>query len=281
MNYCTLNNGIQIPMLGFGTYRIKDSLECEHTISEAVNCGYRLFDTAQYYGNEEAIGIGIKKCSINREDLFITTKVWFRNYEHGSCLASVENSMKKMGLNYIDMVLLHWPFGNVYSAWRDLEYLYKEEKIRAIGVSNFSPDRLIDLINFNEVIPAVNQIETNLLCQGSEDHKWMERYHVTHQAYAPLGHGHTSAFLSIPELMAIADAHGKSAAQITLKFFVQNGISVIPKSVHANRIRDNIDIFDFSLSSEEQNVLRKLDTGIPMIGNSKDPQKVEVAMTWT
>lgn len=277
MNTITLNNGIQMPMLGFGTFLIGGA-ECEESVLTALHSGYRMIDTAEAYGNEEAVGNGIVKSGIPREELFIVTKVNFRSYENTR--ETVEASLKKLKTSYLDLVLLHWPFGNYYAAWRELEKLYKEEKIRAIGVSNFAPDRLIDLIEFNEITPAVNQIETHLLCQRRTEHSWMEKYHVRHMAYAPLGQGRKNEMFENPVLMEIAKAHGKTAAQIALRFLMQSGVVIIPKSVHEERIKENFDLFDFELSGDEMDRIAKMDAAAPMIGNPEDPAMVEAAMKW-
>ena len=277
MNTITLNNDIQMPMLGFGTF-LMGGAECEESVLTALRSGYRMIDTAEAYGNEEAVGNGIVKSGIPREELFIVTKVNFRSYENTR--ETVEASLKKLKTSYLDLVLLHWPFGNYYAAWRELEKLYKEEKIRAIGVSNFAPDRLIDLIEFNEITPAVNQIETHLLCQRRTEHSWMEKYHVRHMAYAPLGQGRKNEMFENPVLVEIAKAHGKTAAQIALRFLMQSGVVIIPKSVHEERIKENFDLFDFELSGDEMDRIAKMDAAAPMIGNPEDPAMVETAMKW-
>ena len=277
MNTITLNNDIQMPMLGFGTF-LMGGAECEESVLTALRSGYRMIDTAEAYGNEEAVGNGIVKSGIPREELFIVTKVNFRSYENTR--EAVEASLKKLKTSYLDLVLLHWPFGNYYAAWRELEKLYKEEKIRAIGVSNFAPDRLIDLIEFNEITPAVNQIETHLLCQRRTEHSWMEKYHVRHMAYAPLGQGRKNEMFENPVLVEIAKAHGKTAAQIALRFLMQSGVVIIPKSVHEERIKENFDLFDFELSGDEMDRIAKMDAAAPMIGNPEDPAMVETAMKW-
>lgn len=277
MNTITLNNYIQMPMLGFGTFLIGGA-ECEESVVTALRSGYRMIDTAEAYGNEEAVGNGIVKSGIPREELFIVTKVNFRSYENTR--ETVEASLKKLKTSYLDLVLLHWPFGNYYAAWRELEKLYKEEKIRAIGVSNFDPDRLIDLIEFNEITPAANQIETHLLCQRRTEHSWMEKYHVRHMAYAPLGQGRKNEMFENPVLVEIAKAHGKTAAQIALRFLMQSGVVIIPKSVHEERIKENFDLFDFELSGDEMDRIAKMDAAAPMIGNPEDPAMVEAAMKW-
>lgn len=279
MNTITLNNGVKMPTLGFGTYQITGE-ECEKAVISAIKAGYRLIDTAQAYGNEVAIGKAIKNCDVTRADLFITTKVWFHNYETGDCKKSVLESMEKLGVTYLDMVLLHWPFGNTYAAWRDLEELYEEGKIRAIGISNFDSDRMIDFIKFNKIAPALNQIETHLFSQRTEEHKWLEKYEVAHQGYAPLGQGLANEIFTMQAVQNAAAAHGKTPAQIILRFLVQSGVSVIPKSVHTQRMQENINIFDFELTEEEMAELRTLDTGKPMIGNAQNPELVEFAMTW-
>lgn len=277
MNTITLNNDIQMPMLGFDTF-LMGGAECEESVLTALRSGYRMLDTAEAYGNEEAVGNGIVKSGIPREELFIVTKVNFRSYENTR--ETVEASLKKLKTSYLDLVLLHWPFGNYYAAWRELEKLYKEEKIRAIGVSNFAPDRLIDLIEFNEITPAVNQIETHLLCQRRTEHSWMEKYHVRHMAYAPLGQGRKNEMFENPVLVEIAKAHGKTAAQIALRFLMQSGVVIIPKSVHEERIKENFDRFDFELSGDEMDRIAKMDAAAPMIGNPEEPAMVEAAMKW-
>lgn len=279
-----LNNGVEMPMLGFGTYQVTDPEECKNSVLTAIRAGYRLIDTAVAYGNEAAVGSGIKAALdegiVKREDLFITTKMWFRAYETEDCRNAMEESLRKLGLDYIDMVLLHWPFGNVYAAWRVLEEYYKAGKIRAIGVSNMEADRLIDLITFNKVKPALNQIETHLYCQRQEEKVWLQKYDVAHQAYAPLGQGHANEMFSEQAVKEIAAKYGKTPAQVLLRFLIQSDVAVIPKSVHAERITENIDVFDFELTADEMNVLKKLDKASPMIGRPEEPDKVEFAMTW-
>ena len=279
-----LNNGVEMPMLGFGTYQVTDPEECKNSVLTAIRAGYRLIDTAVAYGNEEAVGAGIKAAIeegiVKREELFITTKMWFRAFETEDCRNAMEESLKKLGLTYIDMVLLHWPYGNVYTAWRVLEEYYEAGKIKAIGVSNMEADRLIDLITFNKVKPALNQIETHLYCQRREEKTWLQKYEVAHQAYAPLGQGRANEMFSEDTVKGIAAKYGKTPAQVLLRFLIQSDVAVIPKSVHEERIRENIDIFDFELTSDDVDALKKLDKAVPMIGNPEDPDKVEFAMTW-
>ena len=280
MEYLTLNNGIKMPLVGFGTFQLTDKNECEKSIVSAIHAGYRMIDTAQAYGNEEYVGNAIKACGVEREELFITTKLWFRNYEKTDAEKSLNDSLMKLQLDYADMVLLHWPYGNVYEAWRTLERFYEAGKIRAIGISNFDPDSMIDLITFNKIKPCINQIETHLFCQRKNERKWMKKYEMAHQAYAPLGQGLVNEMFENETVKRIALNHSKTPAQIALRFLVQNGISVIPKSIHLDRIKENIDIFDFTLNNDEMTDLSLLDTAKPMIGNAKTPETTEFAMTW-
>lgn len=280
MRTITLNNGIEMPLVGFGTYQITDAAECERSAVSAIEAGYRLIDTAQNYGNERSVGAAVRASGIPREELFITSKVWFRNHKSGESRASVLRSLERLGLDYLDLMLIHWPFGDVYAAWRDLESLYHEGILRAIGVSNFSPDRLIDLLNYNEVTPAVNQVETHLYCQQKDAHEWMEKYKVIHQAYAPLGQSRINDMFALPQVQTAAKAHGKTPAQVALRFLIQQRISVIPKSVHPERIRENIDVFDFELTAEEMAALAEVDNAAPMIGTATNPKRVESAKEW-
>ena len=280
MEMMKLNNGVEIPMLGFGTFRLSEPEEGKRSVLEALQAGYRLIDTAQFYGTEALVGEAISEFGIARQDVFLTTKVWFHSYASGVCRESVLESMKNLKTDYLDMVLLHWPFGDTYAAWRDLEALYEEGKIRAIGISNFDPDRMIDFVHFQKVKPALNQVETHLFCQRKEERKWMDKYGISYQAYAPLGQGSANEMFETEAVKKAAAAHGKTPAQIALRFLIQNGISAIPKSVHADRIRENLDVFDFRLTEAEMTELEKLDTRKPMIGNAESPEKVEMAMTW-
>ncbi len=280
MEYLTLNNGVKMPLAGFGTFKIADAAECERNVASAIDAGYRLIDTAQAYGNEEYVGNAVKNCGVARDELFITTKLWFRNFEKADAEKSLNESLKKLQLDYVDMVLLHWPYGNVYEAWRTLERFYEAGKIRAIGISNFDADRMIDLITFNKIKPCVNQIEMHLFCQRKNDRRWLEKYGPAPQAYAPLGQGRANEMFENEVVKEIAAGHGKTPAQIVLRFLVQNGVSVIPKSVHTDRIKENIDIFDFALTAEEMKALSALDTATPMIGTAESPEKTEIAMTW-
>ena len=277
MLYREIAAGISMPMLGLGTFLTAGDA-CERSVAAAIRAGYRLIDTAQAYGNEAQVGRGIKNSGIERRALFIVTKVNFKSYAHAR--EAVENSLRLLDTDYLDLVLLHWPFADYYTAWRELEALHAQEKIRAIGVSNFEPDRLVDLIAYNRVKPAVNQIETHLYCQRQAEHAWEEKYGVAHMAYAPLGQGRANEMFAEPVVREIAAKYGKTPAQILLRRTVQDGVAVIPKSVHAQRIQENIDIFDFELTMDEMAALRALDRAAPMIGNSERPELVESAMKW-
>lgn len=277
MKTIKLNNGVEMPTLGYGTF-LNNGSDCEKSVCTAIKVGYRLIDTAEAYGNEEQVGNGIKSSGIDRKELFIVTKVNFKSYEHTR--ETVIESLEKLQTDYLDLVLLHWPFGNYYAAWKELEKLYEEGKIRAIGISNFDSDRMIDLISFNRIIPAVNQIETNLFCQRNEEHKWMEKYNVQHMAYAPLGQGHREEMFALPEVIAMAKKYGKTPAQIMLRFLIQMDVIAIPKSIHEERMKENISIEDFVLTEQEIQILETLDRKAPMIGDPENPEKVEMAMTW-
>lgn len=278
MTTVQLNNGITMPQLGLGTFQSNDPKQCEQTILDALGMGYRLIDTAQGYGNEAAIGNALAKTDVPREELFIVTKVWFKNYEHTR--ESVLQSLRNLQTDYLDLVLLHWPFGNTYKAWRDLEALYQEGRIRAIGVSNYNADRLLDLVQYNEVVPAVNQIETNLTAQQWDNREWMDKLGVQHMGYAPFGQGRMDDIYEDERLKAIAAKYGKTARQVTLRYQLQCGVVIIPKSVHKERLQENIGVFDFSLTDAEMQVLRAFDKNSPLIGNPQNPALVEFSAKW-
>ena len=277
MLYQNIANGISMPMLGFGTF-MNTGADCERTVAEAIRTGYRLIDTAEAYGNEGQVGRGIKASGVSRDELFIVTKVNFKSYAHTR--ETVENSLRLLGTDYLDLVLLHWPVADYYTAWRELEKLHKEGYIRAIGVSNFEPDRLIDLIAYNDIKPAVNQIETHLYCQRKIEHDWEDKYDVAHMAYAPLGQGHANEMFAEPLVQEFAEKYGKTAAQILLRRTVQDKTAVIPKSVHSERIAENFNIFDFELTTKEMDQLSALDKKEPMIGKAGTPELVEFSLTW-
>ena len=257
MEFVTLNNGLKMPKVGFGVYQIKNQEQCKQAVLDAIDVGYRLIDTAQSYGNEEAVGKAIQETSVPRSELFITTKVWISNYGYEKAKASVEESLKKMQLDYIDLVLLHQPFNDYYGAYKALEDLYKEGKIKAIGVSNFYPDRLVDLAIFSDVKPAVNQVEVNVFHQQTTAQTYNEKYEVQMEAWAPFAEGRNNMFTN-PELKAIGDKYGKSIAQVILRWLVQRGIVPLAKSVKKERMLENINIFDFELNYEDMEIIESM-----------------------
>lgn len=274
MEYVKLNNGVKMPILGFGVYQIPQS-ETKQAVLDAIKTGYRLIDTAQSYFNEKEVGDAIKECGVKREELFITSKVWIDNYGYENCRKSVEESLKKLQTDYIDLMLLHQPFADYYGAYRALEDLYHEGKIRAIGVSNFYPDRLADICLFGrKVIPAVNQIETNPINQRTYDQEIMEKYGVKQEAWAPFGEGRNNMFTN-PTLVEIGKKYNKSAAQVILRWLIQRGVIVVCKSTHLKRIQENFNVFDFKLSKEDMNKIKALDTGDSLFFNHQDPKMVE------
>ena len=268
---------LDMPMLGFGTFQMRGDV-CEKAVACALSEGYRMIDTAAAYGNEEAVGAAIKSSDVPRSDILITTKVNFSSYENAR--ASVEKSLGLLGTDYLDLVLLHWPFGNYYAAWRVLEEMKKEGKIREIGVSNFDPDRLIDLSHFNSEVPVINQTETHLYCQRLREHSYESALGVAHEAYAPLGQSRANEMFDEPAVRAVMERAGKTPAQVLLRFLVDSDVIAIPKSARAERIRENFDIFDFSLTEDELSALRSLDKASPMIGRAEDPEFAKVAVTW-
>lgn len=277
MEYLTLHNGVQMPLVGFGTFMLSEKT-CTEAVALAIESGYRMIDTAEAYGNEKEVGEGMKKSGIDRKELFLVTKVNFKSYENAE--QTVMQSLANLQTDYIDLLLLHWPFANYYAAWRVLEKLYAEGKVRAIGVSNFEPDQLLDLIAYNQVIPAVNQIETNLYCQRSAERIWMDKKQVAHMAYAPLGQGNRNEMFAESAVLALAEKYGKTPAQILLRFLTQKGIVVIPKSTKPAHIKENFTLFDFTLSADEMGLLSALDKKEPLIGKPKTPELVEFSLTW-
>ena len=277
MEYLTLNNGVQMPLVGFGTFML-DGETCAEAVSTAIKSGYRMIDTAEAYGNKKAVGDGIKRSGIDRRELFVVTKVNFKSYENVE--QAVTQSLANLQTDYIDLLLLHWPFANYYAAWRVLEKLYAEGTVRAIGVSNFEPDRLLDLIAYNNVIPAVDQIETNLYCQRSSERGWMDKKQVAHMAFAPLGQGCRNEMYREPAVLALAEKYGKTPAQVLLRFLTQKGITVIPRSTKPEHIKENFDLFGFTLTGDEMTRLTALDRKEPLIGRPETPELVEFSLTW-
>lgn len=273
MNFITLSNGVKIPQLGYGVYQVSKE-ECERCVLDALKVGYRSIDTAQSYFNEEEVGNAIAKSGIPREEIFLTTKVWIEHYGYEECKKSVLESMRKLKTDYLDLCLLHQPFSDVYGAYRALEELYQEGKIRAIGISNFYPDRMVDLAAFSKIKPMINQIEIHPHHQQNEALLWHEKYAVTLEAWAPFGEGRKDMF-TLPELLEIAKNHGKTTAQVILRWHIQRGIVVIPKTTHIERMRENFDVFDFTLSDEEMNLISSLDQKESSFFSHTDPNMVE------
>lgn len=274
MEKVVLNNGVEMPILGFGVYQVTDANECETSVINAINAGYRLIDTAQAYGNEETVGKAIKKSGVAREELFITTKLWVSDVSYEKAKKAFEKSLKKLDLDYLDLYLIHQPYGDVHGAWHAMEELYKEEKIRAIGISNFHPDRVMDMIMFNDVVPAVNQIETHPFNQHIETQKFLIENKVQIESWGPFAEGKNDIFKN--ELLAsIGKKYNKSIAQVILRWLTQRGVVVIPKSVRKERIVENFNIFDFELSVEDMASISTLDTGKSLFFDHRDPAIVK------
>ena len=274
MEYVTLNNGVRMPMLGYGVYQVSNA-ECERCVLDAISVGYRAIDTAQSYGNEEAVGSAVQKCGVPRDELFLTTKVWISNAGYEAAKDSIDRSLQKLKTDYIDLLLIHQPFGDYYGTYRAMEEAYKAGKLRAIGVSNFYPDRLIDLCQFVEVTPAVNQVETHVFQQQKTAHEYMEKYGVQQESWGPFAEGRKD-FFSNPVLTEIGRKYGKSSAQTALRFLLQSNVVVIPKSTHKERMAQNIDVFDFTLSEADMEAIRKLDEGESLFFSHYDPATVEM-----
>ncbi|MBS4794023.1 MAG: aldo/keto reductase [Acutalibacteraceae bacterium] len=260
MQTVCLNNGVQMPLEGFGVFQVPDAAQCEQAVSDALEAGYRLIDTAAAYMNEEAVGNAIRTSGIPRKDLFITTKLWVQDAGYESAKKAFETSLNKLGLEYLDLYLIHQPFHDYYGAWRAMEELYKEGRIRAIGVSNFYPDRLVDLCVNAEIIPAVNQVECHPFFQQKDALKVMKEYGVQPEAWGPFAEGKNNFFQN-PILAEIAAKYGKSVAQVALRWNVQRGVVVIPKSVHKERIQENFNIWDFELSDKDMETISDMDIG--------------------
>lgn len=279
MKNVTLNNGVAMPILGFGAYQIEDPATCEKCIHDAVEIGYRLIDTAAIYKNEAPIGRAIKSSGVPREEFFITTKVWIQDAGYERTKAAFETSLKKLQLEYLDLYLVHRPHGDVYGSWRAMEELYKEGRIKAIGVSNFEPGRLVDLILYNEIPPTVNQVETHVFCQQIESAKIMKEYHVQIEYWAPFAEGRNNMFGN-PILLEIADKHNKSVAQVVLRWLVQRDVVVIPKSSHKERMLENFTVFDFELGQEDMHAIRSLDTGTSAFFSKGDVETLKALQNY-
>lgn len=279
MEYKTLSNGVKMPILGFGVYQVPDLAECERVVSDAISVGYRSIDTAQAYMNEEAVGNAIRKSGIAREKFFITTKIWISNYGYEKAKASLDASLEKLQTDYIDLVLLHQPFGDYYGAYRAMEEYYKAGKIKAIGISNFAPDRVADLAIFSDVTPMVNQVETHVFNQQVNARKTMDEYGVQIESWGPFAEGSNHLFTN-ETLVAIGSKYHKTAAQVALRYLIQRDVIVIPKTVHKNRMEQNFDVFDFVLIDDDMAEILKLDTGKSLFFSHTDPETVKAMSTF-
>jgi 2,5-diketo-D-gluconate reductase A len=269
----TLNNGVEMPILGFGVFQVTDAEECERSVYEAIRVGYRLIDTAASYGNEESVGRALKRSGVARAELFVTTKLWIADAGEERTKPAFERSLKRLQLDYLDLYLIHQPIGDVYGAWRAMEELYRAGRIRAIGVSNFHPDRIMDLMLHNQVVPAVNQIETNPFCQQIESQKFLEENKVQIESWGPFAEGKNNIFQN-DLLLSLAAKYRKTVAQIILRWLTQRGVVAIPKSVRKERIAENFDVFGFALSPEDMDAIAALDTGESMFFDHRDPRMV-------
>lgn len=273
MNYVTLENGVKMPQLGYDVYQVTKE-ECERCVLDALKVGYRLFDTAQSYFNEEEVGNAIVKSGVSREEIFLTSKVWIDHYGYEECRKSVLESLRKLKTDYIDLMLLHQPFSDYYGAYRALEDLYDEGKIKAIGISNFYPDRMVDLASFTRIKPMINQIEIHPYHQQVFSKEWHDKYGVQLEAWAPFGEGRKNMF-ELSELKEIGDKYGKTVAQVILRWHLQRGIVVIPKSTHLERMKENFNVFDFELAQEDMDAISKLDKNESSFFSHQDPSIVE------
>ena len=272
MEYVTLANGVQMPKLGYGVFQVAAD-ETERCVLDAIDAGYRLIDTAQAYGNEEGVGNASVKCGVPREELFITTKIWISNNGYEKAKASIDESLRKLQCGYIDLMLIHQPFGDVYGTWRAMEEAYEAGKLRAIGVSNFYPDRFIDLCGFVKVKPMVNQVETHVYHQQKKAHEYMTKYGIQHESWGPFAEGKNGLF-SDPVLAEVAAKHGKTIAQVALRYLLQSDVVVIPKSVRKDRMTENINVFDFTLDDADMAAIAALNTGKTLFFDHTDPNMV-------
>ena len=273
MEYITLSNGVKMPQLGYGVYQVTKD-ECERCVLDALEVGYRSIDTAQSYFNEEEVGKAIEKSGIDRKEIFLTSKVWIEHFGYEECKKSVMESMEKLRTDYLDLMLLHQPFGDTYGAWRALEELYKEGKLRAIGISNHYADRMVEFANFTDIKPMVNQMETHPLNQQKTLKEWADKYDIRLEAWAPFGEGRNGLFEN-KVLKAIGQKYGKSTAQGMLRWHIQRGVIIIPKSVHKERMIENFNVFDFTLSEEDMQRIAQLDTATSAFFSHQDPAMIE------
>lgn len=274
MQNVLLNNGVEMPLLGFGVFQVTNAEECDRCVYEAISTGYRLIDTAASYGNEVEVGKAIKRSGLARKELFITTKLWIQDAGYESTKKAFEKSLKRLQLDYLDLYLIHQPYGDIYGSWRAMEELYLEGKIRAIGVANFQPDRIMDLIIHNKVVPAVNQIETHPFCQQIETQKFLKENNVQIQSWGPFAEGKNNMFQN-ELLLSVAGKYKKSVAQVILRWLTQRGVVAIPKSARKERIMENFNVFDFELSSEDMDAIALLDTKKSLFFNHRDPEVVK------
>lgn len=274
MQKVVLNNGVEMPILGFGVFQVTDAEVCERSVNEAIQIGYRLIDTAASYLNEEAVGKAIKRSGVPREEIFVTTKLWIQDAGYESAKKAFEKSLAKLQLDYLDLYLIHQPYGDVYGSWRAMEELYREGRVRAIGVSNFQPDRIMDLIIHNEVVPAVNQIETHPFNQQIETQTFLQENRVQIESWGPFAEGKNNIFQN-EVLLALAGKYQKTVAQVILHWLTQRGVVVIPKSVRKERIVENFNIFDFELSPGDMNAIKALDTKVSSFFDHRDPAMVK------
>ncbi len=277
MEYVTLNNGVKMPVLGYGVYQTPPE-QTEECVLDAIHVGYRSIDTAQAYGNEEGVGNALAKCGLPREEFFITTKVWITNAGYEKAKASIEESLRKLQVSYIDLLLIHQPFGDYYGTYRAMEEAYKARVVRAIGVSNFYPDRYIDLHHFAEIKPAVNQVETHIFQQQKTAKEYLKKNGTQIESWGPFAEGKNDYFNN-PVLKEIGAVHGKTAAQVALRFLIQSGVVVIPKSTHKERMEENFNVFDFELAADEMAKVEALDGGESLFFSHYDPKTVEWFMT--
>lgn len=273
MEYVSLSNGVKMPILGYGVYQVTKD-KCKRCVLDALKAGYRSIDTAQSYFNEEEVGAAIKESGIPREEIFLTTKVWLEHYGYEAAKASVMESMKKLQTDYLDLVLLHQPFGDTYGAWRALEELYEAGKLRAIGISNFYVDRMVEFANFNRIKPMVTQMETHVFCQQKQLKEYADKYGIQLEAWAPFGEGRMGTFEN-ETIQEIAKAHSKTTAQVMLRWAIQRGVVVIPKSTHYERMVENFNVFDFALTENEMDKIAALDTAKSAFFSHQDPAMVE------
>ena len=278
MQTVKLSNGVEMPLLGYGVFLV-DPKECERCVTDAIDVGYRMIDTAQAYYNEEGVGAAIKKSGIKRDEFFLVTKVWITNSGEEKAAKSIEESLKKLQTDYVDLLLIHQPFGDYYGTYRAMEKAYKDGKTRAIGVSNFFPDRFVDLCNFVEIKPMVNQMETHVFQQETTLRKYMDKYNAQLMSWSPMARGENN-FFNNEILKAIGEKYNKSVAQVALRFLTQENVIVIPKSTHKERMKENFEIFDFELSADDMNTLRGLDKGESIFVNHYDPEFVEYIINY-